>query len=237
MNSAATTFDSAAQTYAEQLQQGLSLSGETAAYFVRGRVRKLKELSKRYQSSQPTTILDFGCGVGNAIPKLLASFPGSQLTGVDCSIASLALAQRRFSKLLRFRHRVHLVQSSQTLSTAAFDIAYSSGVFHHIDPDRRQFELDKIFNSLKTGGLFALFENNPWNPATRWVMSRIPFDRDAICLSPIETRRRLRAVGFEVLATQYLFFFPRDLIRFRPCERYLKRLPMGAQYVVLARRP
>jgi hypothetical protein len=68
-------------------------------------------------------------------------------------------------------------------------------------------------------------------------MSRIPFDRDAICLSPIEARRRLRAAGFQVLQTRYLFFFPRKLSLLRPVERHLARLQLGAQYVVLARRP
>jgi hypothetical protein len=41
-------------------------------------------------------------------------------------------------------------------------------------------------------GMLALFENNPWNPGARMVMARIPFDRDAVTLSPIEARRMLR---------------------------------------------
>ena len=41
-------------------------------------------------------------------------------------------------------------------------------------------------DALRPGGLFAFWENNPWNPGTRLVMSRIPFDRDAITLSALE---------------------------------------------------
>ncbi len=237
MSSIAATFDAAAQSYEQQLQLGISLSGETANYFVRGRVRKLVELTQRYTKSQPTTLLDFGCGVGNAVPELLDSYAGTQLTGVDCSIASLALAHRRFSALLQYRHRVNWKQGTQSLSAESFDLAYSAGVFHHIAPEQRQFELERILQSLKRGGLFALFENNPWNPGTRWVMSRIPFDRDAICLTPTESRQRLQVAGFEVLDTQHLFFFPRLLAGLRLTERYLRHLPLGAQYVVLARRP
>jgi hypothetical protein len=35
-----------------------------------------------------------------------------------------------------------------------------------------------------TGGLFVLWDNNLWNPSTRYVKSRIPFVRAAITLTP-----------------------------------------------------
>jgi hypothetical protein len=60
-------------------------------------------------------------------------------------------------------------------------------------------------------GIFAFWENNPWNPGTRYVMSRIPFDRDAITVSAIEARGLLRAGGFEVIRTDFLFIFPKFL--------------------------
>jgi hypothetical protein len=52
--------------------------------------------------------------------------------------------------------------------------------------------------SLRPGGLFAPWENNPWNPNTRYVMSRIPFDRDATTLSPPKAVGLLRQNGFQV---------------------------------------
>jgi hypothetical protein len=50
----------------------------------------------------------------------------------------------------------------------------------------------------------SALENNPWNPGTRYVMSRIPFDRDAIPLTPSAARHLLKraalrpANGFSV---------------------------------------
>jgi len=38
--------------------------------------------------------------------------------------------------------------------------------------------------------------NNPWNPGTRYVMSRCEFDEDAITLSPPQCRKLLRSSGF-----------------------------------------
>ena len=110
-------------------------------------------------------------------------------------------------------------------------------MFHHIPLDQRQDCLKYVFNSLRPGGLFALWENNPWNPGTRYVMSKIPFDRDAITLPPTESRRRVQSAGFESLMTRFLFFFPKSLAFLRWMEPMLARIPLGGQYLVLCRRP
>jgi len=235
--SIANTFDSAAIAYEQQLQLGLSLSGEAADYFVRGRVAMLKSLLTQFDVRPPANVLDFGCGVGNAAQSLLTGYPNASLTGLDCSPESLAIADRKHASLSLIAARLSWLHADEQLAPLSFDVAYTSGVFHHIEPSQRQAELSKIYNALRPGGIFALFENNPWNPGTRWVMSRIPFDRDAICLSPIETIRRLRETGFDVLATRYLFFFPRVLSGLRRFESALSRFALGAQYVILARRP
>jgi hypothetical protein len=56
-------------------------------------------------------------------------------------------------------------------------------------------------------------------------------------LNALETRRRLRAAGFQILRTDFLFIFPKSLGALRPLEAMVSRLPLGAQYQVLCRRP
>jgi hypothetical protein len=68
-------------------------------------------------------------------------------------------------------------------------------------------------------------------------MHRIPFDRDAIPLTPPEARQLLQAGGFEILRTDFLFLFPRMLKWLRGLEAPLTRWPLGAQYQVLCRKP
>ena len=68
-------------------------------------------------------------------------------------------------------------------------------------------------------------------------MSRIPFDSDAITLSALEAQRLLKDTGFEILRTDFLFIFPRAFRFLRVLEPYLVRLPFGAQYQVLCRKP
>ena len=118
-----------------------------------------------------------------------------------------------------------------------FDLAFTNGVFHHIPPDQRTEAVRLVFESLKPGGVFAFWENNRWNPAVHWVMSRVPFDQDAQMLFPHQARRLLRQAGLKVLRTDHLFFFPARLAALRPLERWLRRVPLGGQYLVLAQKP
>ena len=100
----------------------------------------------------------------------------------------------------------------------------------------RNAALDTIYHSMSSGGFLALWENNPWNPATRLVMSRIPFDRDADPIFPRGCRRMIRSARFELLGADYLFIFPKLLRLLRIIEPWVCRLPFGTQYLILARK-
>ena len=120
----------------------------------------------------------------------------------------------------------------------AFDLCYVNGVFHHIEPAQRGEALAAIHRALRGGGYLALFENNAWNPGARMVMRRIPFDRDAVPISPAEGRRLVADAGFgPPVEVRSLFYFPRALGGLRFLEPWLGRLPLGAQYQVLAAKP
>lgn len=132
--------------------------------------------------------------------------------------------------------RVRFVLFDKHQPNETIDLVFSNGTFHHIRPHERDDAVNYIHRSLRPGGLFALWENNPWNPATRYVMSRCSFDKNACCLSPIEARNLVQTAGFEVLSTEFLFIFPRALRWFRPVEPLLSRLPLGTQYQLLCRK-
>jgi SAM-dependent methyltransferase len=223
-------FDAYAAEYDAALARGLSISGEAKNYFAKSRVvwlaRSLARLHKH-----PRKAMDFGCGTGSATPFLLNELKLDSLLGVDASPQSVAIARHRYGDAAQF------VLLGEYRPENLFDLAFCNGVFHHIAPDERATAVDVIYSSLRPGGLFAFCENNPWNPGTRYVMRRIPFDRNAITLSPPAARRLLRKAGFELLQTDFLFFFPRLLAWLRPLESGLARLPLGAQYQILCQKP
>ncbi len=226
-----TEFDRYAADYDAALAQGISVSGEDKDFFARGRVAWLARCLREI-SVQPKSVLDFGCGTGQSAPHLLEIVQAEEVLGVDVSEGLLGVAQREFGS-----PRANFLVLKNHQPAADFDLAFCNGVFHHIPLADRAAAINHVFRSLKPGGIFALWENNPWNPGTQYVMSRIPFDRDAIKLSPPTTRKLLRDGGFEILRTDSAFYFPRALGFLRGFEPLLAKIPLGAQYQVLARKP
>jgi SAM-dependent methyltransferase len=224
-------FDEYADVYDAALDRGLSLSGEDKTYFARRRLEWLRDCLQGLTGC-PQRVLDYGCGSGSATPFLLDILGAHFVVGVDTSAKSIVAAERQYAADWAEFQSLNRFQPSGTV-----DVVYCNGVFHHIPPPERAAALDCIRSSLRPGGIFALWENNPWNPGTRLVMRRIPFDRDAITLTASEARRMLIARGFEVLRTDFLFIFPRALKRFRRVEPLLSSFPFGAQYQILCRRP
>jgi SAM-dependent methyltransferase len=225
-----TGFDDYAEGYDAALAQGLAVSGESKDYFAHGRIAWLADCLHQLHE-QPRSVLDFGCGTAASTPFFLELLGVDAVLGLDTSQKSLDVAKRTYRL-----EQVQFLLFSQYQPNAHVDLAFCNGVFHHIPPDHRAAALNLIYRSLRPGGLFALWENNPWNPGTRYVMSRIPFDRDAITLTPPEARHLLQASGFAILRTDFLFIFPRLLRWFRGIEPSLSRLPLGAQYQVLCRK-
>jgi SAM-dependent methyltransferase len=224
-------FDGYASEYDAALQQGLAVSGESKEYFAQGRISFLRQCLEKVRL-QPARVLDFGCGTGTSVP-LLGELPGVvTVQGIDLSGESVAQAKRLHGGPER-----RFCRTDEFVPQGQYDLAFCNGVFHHIPPAERGGAMETIHRALRPGGFFALWENNPWNPATRYVMSRIPFDQDAITLTPTEARQLLRSSGFDVLRTDFLFIFPRVLRWFRPLEKLISAWPLGTQYQVLCRKP
>jgi SAM-dependent methyltransferase len=224
-------FDAYASEYDAALAEGLSVSGESKDFFAQGRVEHLSGRLKELQF-RPGSIMDFGCGTGTNTPFLLKLNGVASLLGVDLSAASLNIARGAIPD-----KRAAFSVLDQFQPDARFDLVFTNGVFHHIPPTERAGAIDYIFRALRPGGLLAFWENNPWNPGTRYVMSRIPFDRDAITMSAREAQGMVRAGGFDVLRTDFLFIFPKVLGFLRTLEPLVSRFPLGAQYQLLCRKP
>jgi SAM-dependent methyltransferase len=227
--SANAEFDAYAENYDEALAMGLSITGESKEYYASERV---SWLSSRLAKAKwrVRTVMDFGCGTGSGVPFLFDGLGARLVHGVDVSAASLETARATHK-----RDGATFALIEEPIGPV-FDLAFCNGVFHHIPVEERPAASAYVYDALVRGGMFALWENNPWNPGTRYIMSRVPFDKDAITMTPLETRRLLRNTGFEIVRTDYLFVFPHLLRALRPLERLLAPFPLGGQYLVLARK-
>jgi SAM-dependent methyltransferase len=223
-------FDSYASNYDEALESALSVTGEDKNYFASRRAVITASMLKSLDC--PTyRVLDFGCGTGSATPFLFENLAIKELVGTDPSGASMEVAGAQWHKF-----PAQFLPLENLRALPGFDLAYCNGVFHHIAPGERAESIALVRDSLLPGGRFAFWENNPWNPGTRWVMSRCEFDRDAAPISPPEARRMLSEGGFEIERVSFHFYFPGMLRALRPLEPALSGIPLGGQYLVLARR-
>jgi SAM-dependent methyltransferase len=226
VNEAGDLFDEYAEAYEQALSNAIAVSGEDREYFAEGRVAWLARCLREAKET-PRTLLDFGCGDGATTPLLFAALKAESAVGIDVSTKSLEIARKRFATA---QIKYELIGEFQ--ASGEMDLAYCNGVFHHIPPGQRTEALRLVSGALRAGGLFSFWENNPWSLATRYVMSRCAFDRNAITLTPPEARRLLRSGGFEILRTDFRFIFPRALRALRKIEDVVYPLPFGSQYSV-----
>lgn len=223
-------FDSFADSYDRDLAEALAASGEDRTYFAQGRVKWLAGILQR-MGMKPRSVMDYGCGTGSTTGLLLEMLGAETTVGVDLSQRSLDVARKNHAS-----ERIQFTPIDKYTSSESVALAYCNGVFHHIPGAERGQALRFIHRALRKGGLFSFWENNPWNPGTRHVMAHCAFDKDAVTLNPPEAKRLVRSEGFTVLRTDFLFIFPRFLKLARPAEKFVAKLPLGAQYQILCQK-
>lgn len=224
-------FDHLADNYEKNISPWMKLTGEGIEFYAQSRIKWVaKELRK--QDYKPHIILDFGCGVGLATPFLLEEF-GSDCTiiGVDVSLDSLEVAKSKYAS-----RNVSFESLENYKPNQLVDLVYCNGVFHHIPLNERDGALQFVHDSLRPGGFFALWENNPWNPITKYNMTHAEIDRNAITINSLQGKRMVLAKRFELLKIRYHFIFPAFLRYLRLFEFLVSQIPIGAQYVILSQK-
>jgi hypothetical protein len=98
--------------------------------------------------------------------------------------------------------------------------------------------MKNIFTNLARNGHLFIFELNPLNPLTLYVMYKndFKFDKTSNALDPFYTGRLLSDAGFSDNRVAYTVFFPQFLSRLSPFEKYLRWLPLGAHYFYVAKK-
>lgn len=223
-------FDKFARGYEALLKPWLKLAGAPREYFARSRLTWLSYLLHE-QEIEPRQVMDFGCGTGMSLPLLGDILHAEQVIGLDTSEESLAVARE-----LVGGRCVQLATPAKYLPQEDLDLVFCNGVFHHIPVAERPAAVDYVYRCLRPGGVFALWENNPWNPIQSFAMKHSKIDENAIPLPPSESHRLVGSDRFSVIRIDYLFFFPGYFRWLQPLEKWLIKVPLGAQYQVLARR-
>lgn len=226
-------FDRVADEYTLLHTQNLKSSGESPEFFSR---YKIEDLYKEVAASELSAnkILDFGSGIGNSLPHLSSFFPCSHITCADVSARSLEISKLRHAGISA--SYAEIVDMMLPFDDGSFDVCFSACVFHHITHAEHLHWLTELNRVTRSGGMIVIFEHNPANPLTVSAVRNCPFDENAELIWAGKLRNFTSAAGWCEAETVYRMFFPHSLAFARPLERYFRKLPLGAQYFVKARK-
>ncbi|WP_411817112.1 class I SAM-dependent methyltransferase [Hyphococcus sp. DH-69] len=227
----ASEFDKFAEEYEAQHAENIAVSGESPEYFAEYKIRETKKICDSF-GLKPTNVLDFGAGIGNSTPHIKHYFPDADQISADVSIKSLEILSNRFPNASENRL---ISDTTLPLDDDSVDLAFTACVFHHIDHADHIHWLSELRRVVRPGGIFTLFEHNPWNPLTVSAVNTCPFDENAKLINALDMRRRLSQAGFDHIKLQYHVFFPAALKALRPIEPSLGWLPLGGQYSLAAK--
>ena len=221
-------FDNYAPSYEELLKDPIrdGFAGSSEFFHVRKRDLIRDYFRRGGANTRQLRYLDVGCGKGELMSLLAGDF--AQVAGCDPSSGMLQPTEGADLRVQEDPERI-------PFDNGQFDFVTAVCTFYHHVPVAARAALtgNEIHRVLRPGGVLAIIEHNPYNPATRLIVSRTPVDADAILLRAGETRSLLRNAGFSIDRESYFLYFPENIYRKAAgVENLLRRVPLGGQYAV-----
>ncbi len=124
-------------------------------------------------NSTNSEILDYGCGVGPTIEKVI-KFNPKKITGIDISDVSISKAKEKFANS---SSKIELLVDNcenTTFSDHKFDIVYGLGILHHLQLSKCINEISRI---LKPEGKLLFIEPLGTNPIINFYRMLTPKSR------------------------------------------------------------
>ncbi len=225
-------FNNFAEEYREVHTANVqTISGADSYYFAEYKVKELL----RFEEDIPAQLLDVGCGDGATEFFLQQYLPKIEVMAIDVSQKSIEIARSRKLPNVFF----NLFDGSTIpFPGNSFDIVFVAGVLHHISPQNQKNIILEIYRVLKPKGRVYIFEHNPLNPFTRYLVKMCVFDKGVKLLYPATCKKILIQAGFSNISRSFTLFFPRKKIFkwFLKIENRLKHFPFGGQYYFLAKK-
>lgn len=97
-------------------------------------------------------ILDLGCGTGLELEAIFRRLPRVHVTGIDMTAEMLKVLKKKYTV-----QQVHCICGDYfqiPFGENSFDAVISFESLHHFTPEKKQALFNKVFSSLKLGGIF-----------------------------------------------------------------------------------
>lgn len=225
-----TEFDQHAERYEELLNDPIRERFAPGSQFFRLRKWELLQeiLKHRGIDKRRASWLDVGCGKG----ELLELGEPEMAAVAGCDVSQEMLDRSSVRTVARQDDPSRL-----PFSDAKFDLVTAVCVFHHVPPAERAGLIAEMRRVLRPGGIACMVEHNPWNPATRLIVSRTPVDANAELLTARAAARLFSEGGFRDSRSEYFLYLPEALyLRLGWLERLFSSVPLGGQYAVHAQK-
>lgn len=227
-------FDDYAEVYDDLVAQNIKASGFTPSYFDEHKIKTLvQDFSGSPRCDSSVQFLNFGCGIGKSEFFINKYFTKVDILSADISMTSLEKAMKRNESFNNITYQYFENIQDLTPDTK-FDIIYAANVFHHIPQSEHLPTLNHLRSLLKPNGFCYIFEHNPANPLTRKAFYTCPFDSGCEMIPSIQMSSLLKQVGYKHTNRNFIVFFPQFLRLLIPYEKYLNKIPFGAQYYIKA---
>lgn len=213
-------------------------------YYVYKKVEHLVQFVKtKFDQHDKIIILDYGCGTGEVCKILEKYF--NNIVGCDTNESMLKVA-----RLNSFQSNFYLLDENFSLPIAdeSVDVACMYGVLHHI-PSKDEIDLvfDKIKRYLKKNAFLVIYEFNPLNPCSRYIVSTCKVDEGVhldgfhkgifpTTLYHWQIEKICKEHDFEVIKRDFILLFPPILKKLSIIEKMLQNYPFGNMSVTIAQK-
>lgn len=225
-------FDRLVESYDDKINDAISFGGREHSFYIDiKRDHLLRLAADRFPDLKAIDVLDLGCGIGMYHPGLEGRF--RELHGIDVSAQSIEVARKRHSFVLYQSFDGGMLPYPDN----RFDFAFTICVMHHVPTAHWEAFTTEMYRVIKPGGLALVFEHNPYNPATQYIVRSCDIDKDAVLLRPGKLRRLFRAAHFEHVHTRSILSVPPVNGPLIQIDRFFGHLPFGAQYYLSGAKP
>lgn len=225
------SFDDYVETYKTEVQDSIGFIGQDVDFFIEVKAKLLLKLARKYLGDlNKIKALDIGSGVG-LVDKYI-KHEIKDLYGVDIEDGVVEKAKINNPEVNYSRYD----GARLPFEDNTFDLVFAINVMHHVPPGLWENFAREMHRVLKTGGIAAVFEHNPFNPLTRRAVNDCEFDRDAVLLKHSKILHLFKSAGLKMTEDKYIIFFPFKAGIFRSIETVLGWLPLGAQHYAAGRK-
>lgn len=222
-------FDGFADSYEEMINQAVAFAVREHAFYIDVKREHILRLAQQHFANlENLNVLDLGCGLGAYHPGLEGTF--RELHGADVSAQSVKLAAARH---LFVRYATY-DGSHLPYGDGQFSMVFTICVMHHVPPPQWESFVAEAYRVTTFGGLMLVFEHNPYNPLTQYIVKTCDMDEDAVLLRPAKLRRMFRSAGFTDVFTRTIISIPPTGRLLTRIDSLLGNLPFGAQYYLCA---